>query len=73
MTSTSTDTKTCGWYQCETGAPATEHRTLDDGREIDFCAEHAQHSDYIAAKKAQVTPDMLAEMRAERDLESRVS
>lgn len=63
----------CGWYQCETGDPATEHRSFEDGREMDFCATHAGHSDHIRAKQASLTPDMLAEMRAERELESRVS
>lgn len=65
-----TETPCQGW-RCEDAA--TQHRTRIDGRRFDCCDFHARNFDVVSKRDANVTPEMLAEMRAERELESRVS
>lgn len=66
----STET-TCQGWRCE--APATTHRTKADRSRYDCCDEHAATFDAVTKRQAQMTPELMAEARAERALEDRVS
>lgn len=62
---------TCQGWRCE--APATTHRTKVNGQRFDCCADHAANFDAVSARNAAMTPELIAEARAEQALESRVS